>query len=130
MGMALKYFLNALYTPHPEQAFIGLTTALEALLSTQSMEITHILAERIGVLLRRRSSDGLSIYRWVKDLYKTRSKIVHGKVFPKKGTLHSESLFITSKRSNVPISELKSLVELTILVINSVFREQTLLKIV
>lgn len=128
LGMGLKYLWNALCTTVPEEAFINLMTALEALLSTQPTEISHILAERVAVLLRTDSLSGLNVYRRVKNLYNTRSKIVHGKAFPKKGTLNSESLFITAKQSNIPRSELKSLTDTTISVINSILREPDLLK--
>jgi hypothetical protein len=130
LAMGLKHLWNGLCSPIPEQAFLDLTIALEALLSTRSEEITHILAERVSVLLRRNSSDGLSLYRTMKHLYKTRSKIVHGKVFPKKGTQNWESLFITAKRSNVPISELKLLTNITISVVNAVLRQEELLRII
>lgn len=130
LAMAISYFWNALCTPFPEQSFLSLTTALESLLSTQHMEITHILAERCAVLVTAGPSSRLTTYRRVKDLYKIRSKVVHGKVFPKKGTQSWESLFITAKRSNVPISSLESLVDLTISVIMSVFSNQELLKII
>jgi hypothetical protein len=130
MGMALKYFLNALCNSEPEGAFIELTTVLEALLTTERTEITHMLAERVSVLLHSGSSNGVDTYNLVKDLYKIRSSIVHGKVEPKKGILNRESLFITAKHSNVPMSKLKSLTSLTISVINCVFQEQKLLEII
>ena len=70
------------------------------------------------------------MYRLVKDLYKTRSLIVHGKAFPKKGTLNYESLFITARASNVPLSQLKLLLGTTIDVINAVFGERELLEVI
>lgn len=131
LAMAIGYFWNALCTPFSEQAFLSLTTALESLLSTQPMEITHILAERAAVLVAREPSSRLMTYRKVKDLYKVRSQVVHAKVFPKGGRRGGwESLIIDAKKSNVPISSLKSLVDLTLSVIMGVLANRELLRII
>jgi hypothetical protein len=130
LAMAVSYFWNALCTPFPEQSFLSLTTALESLLSTQSIEITHILAERCAILTAKDPSSRLSTYRTVKKLYKIRSKVVHGKAFPKKGAQTWESLSIGAKRSYVPMSSLRSLVDLTVSVIMSVFSNHELLGII
>jgi hypothetical protein len=130
LAMAINCFWNALCTPFPEQSFLSLTTALESLLSTQPIEITHILAERCAALVARDPSSRLSMYRTAKNLYTIRSKVVHGKAFPKKGVQTWDSLFISAKRSNVPISSLRSLVDLTVSVITSVFWNPELLRII
>jgi hypothetical protein len=119
LGAALSSFWSALCTPFPDQAFLSLTTSLEAILSTQALEITHTLAERAAALVAKDFDRRLEIYRLAKKLYKTRSKIVHGAAFLKKGRLHSESLFITAKHTSVPMTELKELVGLTISVIRA-----------
>jgi hypothetical protein len=117
LAMALTSFWNAVCTPFQDQSFLGLTTSLEAILSTQPMEITHTLAERAAALIGKDTDDRVQVYRLTKSLYKTRSKIVHGAAFPKKGVQHADRLFITAKHANVPVSELKDLVNLTITVI-------------
>ena len=130
LSMALGYIWDGLCTPFSQQAFIGFTNALESLLSTQSLEITHILAERVAILTEMTQLNRLKMYDKVKDLYKVRSKIVHGKVFMKKGTLNSESLFISAKRSNVPTSKLKNLVVITLAVIIAVMSKPEFLSII
>jgi len=130
LGMTLEYFWNGICTSHPEQAFLSLTTAMEALLTTQSTEITHNLAERVAVLLGNTCELRLAKYRQVKKLYDTRSKIVHGKVFPKKGPLNSGTLAVGPKFSNVPPDDLKSILEITLGLIRTTFRRPSLLSII
>jgi hypothetical protein len=51
VATGLKHLVNGILTPFPEEAFISLTTSLEAVLGTGSTEITHRLAERVAILL-------------------------------------------------------------------------------
>lgn len=66
-----------------ETRFVGLTTGLEALVSSSDREITHQLAERIAFLLRTSGVERLEMYKAVKRLYGVRSTIVHGNTVSK-----------------------------------------------
>lgn len=130
LAMSIGYFWDALCTPFSQQAFLGLTNSLEALLSTQSTEITHTLAERVALLTEKKATKRLGVYKAVKDLYRVRSKIVHGNTFPKQGKQNWESLLVTAKWSNVPISSLSSLLGITLTVITAVLSDRSLLEII
>ena len=60
------------------------------------------------------------MYGEIKQLYKLRSKIVHGNAAPGKGTITRETLAITAKQSFVPRSQFFKLLSITIQVLNSV----------
>jgi hypothetical protein len=80
LAVALSTFWTSASARYPEQTFLGLCTALEALLSTQQQEITHQLAERAALVFRATAgADAVGIYKTVKKLYSTRSNIVHGR---------------------------------------------------
>lgn len=79
IAVALASLWSSLCTPYPEQAYVSLAVAAEALLSTQQFEITHQLAERAAWLLCTHEHKPIDIYRRVKRLYATRSDIVHGR---------------------------------------------------
>ncbi len=130
LGMSLAYFFAGVCTRFPEQAYLSLTTALESLLTTQRDEITHSLAERVATLLGKDTAAKVNRYRQVKRLYKTRSQIVHGKVFPKKGPIHTGSLFVGPKWSNVPREDMESILELTVALLRRVLGLPSLLKII
>ena len=79
IAVAMASLWSSLCTPYPEQAYVSLSVALEALLSTQNSEVTHQLAERVAVLLGTEAQKPSDLYRRVKRLYGTRSDIVHGR---------------------------------------------------
>jgi len=130
LSMAIGYFWDALCTPFSQQAYIGLMNALECLLTTKTLEITHSLAERTAVLITKDPESRMQVYNDIKNLYQIRSKIVHGTAFPKKGAQLSESLYISAKSSQVPISALGKLVRITISSITAVLCNAELLKII
>jgi hypothetical protein len=53
-------------------------TALEALVSSSSTEVTHQVSERIACLLEPPGSDRIDDYKRIKQAYGFRSKVVHG----------------------------------------------------
>jgi Apea-like HEPN len=83
--------------------------ALEALLGDGGAEITHKLAQRSAALVSRSRAQRLTEYGVVKDLYRIRSKLVHGSAQTKKGVVTWDSLHISAKRANVPVSKLDEL---------------------
>jgi hypothetical protein len=132
LSMALAYMWNGWCAYYPEQAYISMTMALEALLSTTRVEITHILAERAAVLVGNSSAERVVVYERVKSLYKARSAIVHGDALPKKGKGHYtyETLIVQPKFSNVPHSQLVELVRLTRDVVKAILADKALLGII
>ena len=59
-------------------------TAMEALVSTSTAELSHQVAERVAILLSEDVNDRLNIYNEIKKGYGVRSKAAHGE--PLKGT--------------------------------------------
>jgi len=129
-SMALAYIWDALCSSAPQQSFMGLTNALEALISTTTQEITHILAERIALITEKTPKKRKIKYNQVKDLYKTRSKIVHGSVFMKKGIQTTESLVISPRFSNVPLSMMTEITEVTFSLIIAVLANPNFLDLI
>lgn len=127
LSVALGYLWSGLTTTHSELSFVSFCMALEAVASTSSNEITHILAERCALLAEASPERRLSMYYEVKDLYGLRSKIVHGRSAPRKGPITQESLAITAKQSRVPTRALFRLLAVTVAVINGVLDRPDLL---
>ena len=130
LGMALGHLWNALCSRYGDQSFVGLSMALEAILSTGRDEITHKIAERVAMILETDSKKRNETYEMVKKFYGTRSKLVHGAARPKKGSLTTESLAIGAKHTLVPESQGKSLFRLVVLVLNALLEDRTYLSIV
>lgn len=59
-------------------------TAMEALVSTSTAELSHQVSERISILLAKSVEDRLSVYTNIKKAYGYRSKAAHGELL--KGT--------------------------------------------
>ena len=127
LSVALGYLWAGMTTSHSELAFVSFCMALEAVASTSSNEITHILAERCALLIEGPSERRLIAYEEVKALYALRSKIVHGRSMPRKGPITAETLAITAKRSFVPDSALVRIFVVAIAVINGVLRSPDLM---
>lgn len=127
LSVALGYLWSGMTARHSELAFISFCMALEAVASTTSSEITHILAERCALLMERSSEGRLRAYEEVKALYALRSKIVHGRSTPRTGPITSETLAITAKRSFVPRAALFRILAVAIAVINGVLRRPDLM---
>lgn len=60
-------------------------TAMEALVTTLTTELSHQVSERMALLLGQNAEDKLAIYRDIKEAYGFRSKAAHGEAF--KGTV-------------------------------------------
>ena len=132
LGVALACLWNAMCAPSRDHTFIGLTMALEAVLSTSNVEISHQLAERIAVVLGGSAELKYDTYKLVKkDLYGIRSKLVHGDAGPKKkGKINTESLAVMARRTIVPNSETKQLMGLTISVLSKLIQDREYVNIV
>jgi len=78
VAVAAQGIWAALATTYDDQAFITFAMVLEALLTTAPAEVTLQIAERAAVLIGKSPADRRELYRSVKRLYGTRSKLVHG----------------------------------------------------
>jgi hypothetical protein len=63
---------------HPNLAFLLLMIGVESLLKPSTGKITYRLSRYAAVLLGNSASEGETIFREVKELYRVRSNIVHG----------------------------------------------------
>ena len=129
-AMALTHFWGALCTQFSDQAMLGITSALECLLSTKNMEITHTLAERSALILKRAPSDRLDKYHEVKTIYDYRSKLVHGKAFVKRGRINWESLCVSPKMMTFPVSVMGQAFYLALNVLTEIINNREIMAII
>lgn len=127
LSIALGYLWSALTTSHAELCFSAFCMALEALVSTQRNEITHILAERCAVLIRPPGADRIAAYEELKQLYTIRSAIVHGSS-GLKGVLTWETLAVSAKASNAPHSKVLRLLSYVVDLINATLDDKEFLQ--
>ena len=80
VAVALGSFLAYVLGTDVAQGYLSLTTVFEALLSPGGTEITHQISERASYLLEHDEEGRYAIYKRMKQLYKTRSQLVHGAV--------------------------------------------------
>jgi Apea-like HEPN len=62
---------------------VSYCTALEALFSTDTMEVSHKISERVALLLGTSAENKREIYKFVKNAYSQRSAVVHGSTIKK-----------------------------------------------
>ena len=129
-GIALGHLWNALCTRHLDHAFVGLSMALEAVLSTGSDKISHKVGERVAILLENDAEKRLETYKVVKRLYGIRSKLVHGAAIQTKGRYTTESLAMSAKTALVPISQGKLLSHIVVAVLRALLEDRSYLSIV
>ncbi len=129
-AMALTHFWGAICTQFTDQAVLGITSALECLLSTKNMEITHTLAERVALILKESPSDRLSKYNEVKKIYGYRSKLVHGKAFVKKGRINWDSLCVSPKMMTFPVSIMAQAFHLALAVLTAIISNKEIMTII
>ena len=73
------YYLNgALHMWLWDARFVMFTVVLESLFTTDSQEISHKIAERVAWFLEVEVESRRSLYDRMREIYKIRSKIVHG----------------------------------------------------
>ena len=130
VSTALGYVWASLTATDGALAFTACGMALEALVATPKEEISHNLAERCALLTARHGVDKLQRYQELKRLYNLRSKIVHGKSWPKRGTITGNSLIVSAKYSNIPIDDLRLMLNITLDTILAALDSPTYLKIV
>jgi hypothetical protein len=73
------YFIQAARVSHrPALKIASYCTALEAMLSTDTSELSHKLGERVAWLVTTSATDRMKTFQRVKQAYGIRSKVVHG----------------------------------------------------
>ena len=82
--MALVYVYHARMIHSLTIKVLMYITAMEALVSTSTTELSHQVAERVAVLLGEDATERINIYEEIKKGYVVRSKAAHGE--PLKGT--------------------------------------------
>jgi hypothetical protein len=102
VGVALGAFLAYAMAPPGGQGYLSLMTVLEALLSTDKSEITHQISERAAFMLEKEEKPRYELYRRMKGLYGTRSRLVHGSVENKTGLITYDTLRLDAKWTIVP----------------------------
>lgn len=82
--MAWVYILHARFIHALTIKVLMYITAMEALVSTSTVELSHQVAERVAILIGDDAEERLNIYNEIKKGYGVRSKAAHGE--PLKGT--------------------------------------------
>ncbi len=71
-------------TPYEAVKIAHCCSALESLFSTDTVELSHRLSERIAFLFAREGDDAEVVYQFIKDCYAIRSSVTHGSPVPTK----------------------------------------------
>lgn len=120
LAISLNHLFSAVCAVSPDQAFVGLATALEALLTTsRDRKIARALADRCAILAEREPRRRQSLQREIKRLYRVRCELVHGKVALKKGRQTYDSLVVTAKRATVPVGDMRSMMGIAVAVVRA-----------
>ncbi len=75
---ALYHLSGALHLWFWDARFAMFTVVLESLFTTDAQEITHKISERIAFFLKDTPAERRCVFDDVKEIYRTRSRIVHG----------------------------------------------------
>lgn len=78
VGNALLFYMNGYNSDNPDLALIAFATCLEGLFSTVEQEISFRLALRLAQFLGESKADRRSKFEQCREVYKVRSKVVHG----------------------------------------------------
>lgn len=71
-------------TPYEAIKIAHCCSALESLFSTDTVELSHRLSERVAFLFAKNGSDAETVYQFIKDCYAVRSSVTHGSPVPTK----------------------------------------------
>lgn len=102
LAVALGAFLSYALGPGDGQGYLALMTVFEALLSTEKTEIAHQISERTAFILETGEQDRYDLYRKMKKLYDTRSRLVHGDIKNQKGVITYHKLRLDARMTIVP----------------------------
>lgn len=113
ISTALGAYWNFLLAPEYYSAFLSLVTLIEALVSSGPMEISHQVSERTANILAKNAGNKKEIYASVREIYKHRSKLIHGEIKPKKGGIMWQQAYLGANFSSVNINIYKKLIKLS-----------------
>lgn len=129
VGMALGYLWEGLCAQYPGQTYITLISLIDCLVGTRQSG-GHALAERVAVLLSPDSAVRQAEYSVMVELYKTRNRLVHASVHPRKGRQTNQSLFMGAKYSTVPQEDLAALISVCVRLLRTCLNDVPYLTIV
>jgi hypothetical protein len=127
VAVAIGAFLAYILGPDSGQCYLALMTVFEAILSTDSSEITHQISERVAFMLESTEDARYSTYKRMKQLYKTRSLLVHGAIINKAGVINYDTLRLDAKITIVPDADLSDIFDLCIRLFKRVLTDPVLL---
>jgi hypothetical protein len=83
VGNALQFYMNGYYSRGADFALVAFTTCLEALFSTSEQELSFRLSLRVAQFLAEGRGGQRTYYDKAREVYKVRSKVVHGAALDK-----------------------------------------------
>ena len=104
-------------------------TVFEAVLSTDKYEITHQIAERAAYLLEKGEDQRYLIYRRMKQLYNTRSRLVHGDVENKAGAITTDRLRLDARIAIVPEQDVSDAFDICLRVLRQILLDPKLVSL-
>jgi hypothetical protein len=127
VAVALGAFLSYALGPDTGQGYLALMTVFEAILSTEKTEITHQISERLAFMLETDEDARYALYKRMKRLYNTRSRLVHGDIENKKGLITYDRLRLDAKMTIVPDQDYADIFDLCIRLFRRVLSDPPLL---
>jgi len=126
LAVALGSFSAALSANDPAQSYLALMTVFEAIVSTENTEISHQIAERTAFLLEKHEEERYQVYRRMKQLYGTRSAVVHGGVENAPGYITTDRLRLDARITIVPKNDAADAFELCVRLLRRILSEAAL----
>jgi hypothetical protein len=77
VGNALAFYMQG-YRAFADFALLAFTTCMEGLFSTAEQELSFRLSLRVAQFIGKSNDERRSIYQQMREIYKVRSKVVHG----------------------------------------------------
>lgn len=78
VGNALLFYRNGCNSDNPDLALMAFATCLESIFSTAEQELSYRLSLRVATFLADKNTDRQELFQECKEVYKIRSKVVHG----------------------------------------------------
>jgi len=78
VGNALLFYNNGYNSNNPDLALMAFATCLESLFSTVEQELSFRLALRVATFLADENAEREELFEEARELYRIRSKVVHG----------------------------------------------------
>lgn len=82
ISAAIDFAIAAMFAADPGHRLIGAVTSLEALFLREREDVRRSLSERIAFFIESEDSNRAAAKRWIAELYRNRSDIVHGRRVP------------------------------------------------